>query len=272
MYPIEHGWMAAAPWLLLAAARWFGLLLMMPGLTKGIVPLRIRGAMAVLLAMVMLPALADPSWTELAGLTLPKWLLLGVAELATGAALGTGMRIVFAGLRVAGELIDHQAGLALSQSFDPAGDEPVTPAGQVLAWGVIAAFLLLSPLGGDVQVVAAMLDLFAALPPGSGITAPPGDLLIVLVHRSLDLSVRAAAPVLALMSLVTVAFAFLNRSLDGRGPAPLESPLRVVICLVVLAASLSPVSEMAADGLRSLLESAPTQLVGAGSLSAATVD
>jgi flagellar biosynthetic protein FliR len=260
MFQVEQSWMAVAPWLLLAAARWFGLLLLMPGLTRTIASLRARAAAAMLLAFVMLPVLADPSHAA-AGRSLLEWLLFLLAEMATGAALGVGMRIVFAGLRMAGELIDHQAGLALSHTFDPAGDEPVTPSGQALAWAVMAAFLLLAPAGGDLQIVASMLDLFAALPPGAGVNVAPGDLLVVLAHRSLDLALRVAAPVLALMSLVTIAFAFLSRALGGRSLIPLEAPLRLLMCVVVLALSLSPVAGMAAEGLQSLLETAPLQLM-----------
>jgi flagellar biosynthetic protein FliR len=261
MFQVEQGWMAVAPWLLLAAARWFGLLLLMPGLSRTIAALRTRAAAAVLLAFVMMPVLTNSSRTTGAGRSLLECLLLILAELATGAALGIGMRIVFAGLRMAGEVIDHQAGLALSQTFDPAGDEPVTASGQALAWAVMAAFLLRAPAGGDVQIVASMLDLFAALPPGAGISVAPADLLVVLVHRSLDLALRVAAPVLALMSLVTIAFAFLSRALGGRSLVPLESPLRLVMCVVVLALSLSPVAGMAAEGFQSLLETAPLHLM-----------
>lgn len=262
MFQLPLDWWAAWPWLLPAAARWFGMLWLMPGLGRGMASLRTRAAAAVLLAVMMLPVLAQHAQPGGAGRSLPDGLMLVLAEAATGAALGTGMRIVFAAVRVAGELIDHQAGLALSQTFDPSGDEPVTASGQALTWSIIAAFLLLAPVGGDVQIVASMLDLFDALPPGAGVGAAPGDLLVVLVHRSLDLALRVAAPVLALMSLVTLGLAFLSRSLGGRSLAALESPLRPVLCLIVLACSMSPVAGMAADGLQTLLETAPRQLVG----------
>jgi flagellar biosynthesis protein FliR len=81
------------------------------------------------------------------------------------------------------------------------------------------------------------------------------------VHRSLDLALRVAAPVLALMSLVTIALAYLSRALGGRSLASLESPLRAAMCVAVLALSLSPVAAMAADGLQSLLETVPLQLM-----------
>lgn len=261
MFQAEHGWIAAVPWLLPASARWFGLLLLAPGMDRSLGSLRTRGAAAVLLALVSLPALPAASRGDGAGPMLGDWLLLGLTELAVGAALGTGMRLVFAGLRVAGELVDHQAGLALSRTFDPAGDEPLTPSGQALSWAVIGAFLLSSPAGGDVQIVACMLDLFVAIPPGAGMDAQPADLLVVLAQRSLDLAVRVAAPVLSLMSLVHVAFAFFTRSPGSRSFASLESPLRLTLCLAVLALSLSPVAGLAADGMRLLLEAVPRQLL-----------
>ncbi len=256
-----HQWLAAGPWVLLAGVRWFGLLLLMPGLSHGIAPLRLKVGLAVLLGTVMLPAIAGPHLLNSERVPGWEWLVLAAAELATGAALGIGIRVIFAGLRVAGELIDHQAGLAMTQVLDPGGDESTTASGQTLAWVATAAFLCLSPVGGDLILTASMLDLFADLPAGSVRQFPPADLLVVLVHRSLDLAIRLAAPVLAVMSLVTIAGAWIGRSCAGWSIAPLQAPLRVVLCLMILAASLTGAADVAAEGFRSLLRSVPAEVL-----------
>ena len=256
-----HHWLAASPWVLLAGLRWFGLLLLMPSLAHGVAPLRLNAGLAVLLGMVMLPVIADQSTRAAATVPLWEWPLLAVAELAIGAALGTGIRILFAGLRLAGELVDQQAGLAMTQVFDPGGDEAGTVSGQALAWVAVVAFLCLSPVGGDLILTASMLDLFVALPAGSAVTMNAADLLVVLVQRSLDLALRLAAPVMAALSLVTLAAAWLSRSCANWSLAPLEAPLRLVLCLLILAGSLSGAADVAANGFRSLLESAPGEML-----------
>lgn len=250
----------AGPWLLLASLRWFGLLLTMPGLPQGTAPLRLKAALAILLGIVMLPTIAAAT----APVPLADWLVLAAVELAVGAAIGTALRIMFAGIRLAGELIDQQAGLPATHSAETSGSESAGPSGQAIVWAATAAFLCLPPVGGHLLLTASMLDLFTALPAGSAQTLDASDLLIVLVQRSLDLALRLAAPVLAVASLITIAAGWLGRSCAAWSLAPLEAPVRVVVCLSVLAVTLSGAADVASHTLQGLLESAPGELLIGG--------
>jgi flagellar biosynthetic protein FliR len=266
---------AAVVLVLFAALRWFGMFLTLPMLSQALT-LRLRIALSLALAVVALPALAGSSHAVLdlfsaAGTAhdLTGWLVAhgtrllvaGAAEFGIGAALGLGVRCVLSGVQAAGELVDQQAGLAFAQVFHPGTNDDGTPMGQALVLTAVAVFLLLAPFGGHLVLTASMLELFDSFPVASALTPRPViDLLIVLGQQSFLLALHVAAPLLAVMSLVTVATAWLGRSAPALGAAHVLAPLRIVTCLLILLVSMSGVTGMLADRFESLLDQAPALL------------
>jgi flagellar biosynthesis protein FliR len=263
---------AAAMLVLLASARWFGLSLTLP-LVAQLLTIRVRLALALVLGVATLPLLeASPSaaaalfvpfdsaahghgWLAATGVRL---LAAGLIELGIGAALGIGARVVLCGVQAAGELIDQQAGLAFSHVFHPGTEDDGSPLGALIGLTALAVFLLLAPCGGDLALAAAAFDLFEALPVGEAITPrPASDLIVVLVQQSLVLALHVAAPVLAVMSLVTVAVSWLGRTAPALAAGPVHVPVRIVTCLLILAVSLSGAADVLAERFELLLERAP---------------
>jgi flagellar biosynthetic protein FliR len=264
LYAATHGPAAdavtAGSLLLLAATRWWGFLWAAPLPGRSAVPIRARFGLALLMAVLVLPALqrqlndgAHPQQLEnglspitaaLAGShangpsPAPALLTLGVlavSEFVLGLVLGFGMRIVLAGIQLAGELIDQQAGIALAEVFNPALQQRTTPTGDWLVWTAVAVFLA-PPLNGELRTVALMLDLFDVLPVASGPhIAPAGRLVMAVVQQSLALSLQLALPVLAVMALISLATCWASR---GGRPMPLWPgmvPLRITLSLLLLA-------------------------------------
>lgn len=267
---------AAGALVLLAALRWFGMSLTLP-LVSQLLTLRVRMALALVLGVASLPMLsasradalnwlarladdADAPGTWIAcGLRL---LAAGLVELGVGAAVGLGARLVLCGVQAAGELIDHQAGLAFAQVFHPGTDDEATPLGATLGLTAMAVFLLLTPCGGDLALAGAAFDLFAALPVGTATTPRPVlDLVVVLGQQSLMLALNVAAPVLAVMSLVTVAVGWLGRTAPALSAGPVLVPVRIVTCLLILMLSLSGAADVLAERFELLLDRVPS-LVG----------
>jgi flagellar biosynthetic protein FliR len=237
-------WMPWAPALLLAGVRWLGCLMWMPGLAPAGVTIRMRVALAVLLSIVMLPAISNGSSDRIFAATAVEWPGLAIGELAVGTVLGLGVRILFMALALAGELLDRQAGLAVRQVFDPGGDEDSGPIGVTLAWLGAAAVLLATPRGGPFPLVNTMLGQFVVIPLGSVAGAPGSDLLIVLVQQSLCLAIEVAAPLLATMSLITLASGWLGRSAPRLRVDSLVTPVRVAVCLAILATTTPAVHRL----------------------------
>lgn len=249
-------WIAMAPGLLLAAMRWFGCLCWLPALSAAMT-LRMKLAFSVILAIGVLPATGSSlTWLGSSGSTTTVALhVLAAAggEFVLGSLLGLGVRITFAALQLAGELVDQQAGLALQQVFNPIADGETGSTASTLTWLGIAAFLVSEPVGGHLMLTEAMLQQFAAIPVGSATMEDlPRSLPLSLVEQSLELAVRVAGPLLAAMSLISTATAFLGRAAPQLPLGSIVAPVRTAVSLLLLAAAIPGTTELLSDQIQAL--------------------
>lgn len=257
-------WSAAAPGILLAGLRWFGLLLWLPGLGTAGMTLRLRSALSILLAIVTFPATAPHfDLTAIRPEHIPGWLRwaeAAVGEFVLGSIVGLGVAAVFSALRLAGELIDQQAGLALQQTLDPFADSDTGPTSKTLSWLGLAAFFTLVPQGGELVVIDTLLRQFQVLPPGT-LSGRPFDvsLLVMCIQQSLQLAVHVAGPTLALLSLITISAGWFGRTAPRLAGADLVTPLRLAACLTLLSASAIDVGALITDHFHALLDTAAQQ-------------
>ncbi|MEW4527517.1 flagellar biosynthetic protein FliR [Maioricimonas sp. JC845] len=228
--------------LLLATARLAGLIQAAPVTGDRTVPLRLRLALAASLALLALPVVtkhhshrgpSDATTTDTA------MILLVAGEFLLGYLLGTGVRLILAGLQLAGHVIDPQAGLAIGQTWNPLTAAHDSLTGSLIVLAGLAAFLL-PPFHGDLVLVAALLDSFAAIPVGSVVALDSIPMLLATwMQQSTSLALRIAAPFLATVSLVTLSAAFLARGSTGIARSGLAVVPRIVVSLLVLALSLA---------------------------------
>jgi len=252
-------WVAMAPALLLAGARWFGFLLWLPALGGAGVSLRMRLGLAILLAIVVLPVVtapqADASLIPFSACGLPYFFMLVASELALGSVLGLGVRVLFSALQLAGELIDQQAGLALQHVINPLADSEAGPSSAVIVWLGLAFFFTAAPISGDLALVEVMLRQFAELPVGS----PPeiatsSRLPFVLLQQAASLAFQLAGPVLGALSLISLATAWLGRAAPRLQVGPLVAPVRIAVSLALLSAALPGLSGVVTDTLAEAFE------------------
>jgi flagellar biosynthetic protein FliR len=290
---LASGALAALVPLALAMLRWLGLLLAAPILGPAGVTVRMRMVLAAALAAMTWPAVAPtgsaphvtvngtvaaenatdspPRSAESSslvarptgprpmshpgGLRVVDLSTACLGELVIGLALGFGIRITLTGLSLAGELIDQQAGLGLAQVFDPASGGEATITGQSLLWTALAALLLLEPLGGHLLLAGAMLDVFEVLPVAAAVSLETlSGTLVALAQQSLVLALQVAAPLLAVMSLVTLASGWLARTTPQVQLQVIGIQLRGLVSLLVLALSASGMTRVAVERIVELME------------------
>jgi flagellar biosynthetic protein FliR len=243
-------WALAAPFagaFVLTFARFLGMVWAAPVLGSRVVPWQARIALPLLLALAVTPlqtgsTAATASWSEIG--------FLACGELLLGATVGFGMRLVLAGLELAAGLIDQQAGLAAAQMLHPLTGEETSPSGALLALAGTAALLSAAPVGGELRLTRVVMDSIRSLPPGSIVDATsPIRLLNDLVLQSFWLGLQVAAPVIVTVGLVQAGIAWAARE-RGAGPIPAAfTPLRIVLTLLILAATLTDVGSHVASVL-----------------------
>ena len=151
------GWVTPLLWPFLRALALFTAL---PVLGTRSVPTRVRIGLAAFIALAAQPSL--PPAPEVA-LDSALAMMLVLQQLVIGLSLGFAVRLVFAAVEFAGELIGLQMGLNFAGFFDPLSAATATATsrffGTTVAWLFIVA-------NGHLLVVAALVQSFSAFPVG----------------------------------------------------------------------------------------------------------
>jgi flagellar biosynthetic protein FliR len=254
---------------LLVAARIAGLVCVLPGWQSGVFPVRLRLASVLVVTWLVLPVVAvgrEAVSSEVLGLDAVSLGIRVAVEAAIGGVLGLGVWTVFAGLRGAGEIIDRQTGWGLAGVMDPSGAGG-GPGTTLVTWTAVAALFVMAPINGHLLLVDSLLGTFEAIAPG-GIDAVSGasllrgssDLVVRLVHQSLVLSIQVAAPVLAVMLLVSVVIGIVGRALPETNVLVVAMPARVLVGVLLLGVVVSGVGRVMADAVPGVLHEVSSTL------------
>jgi len=152
------GWITPLVWPFLRALALFSAL---PVLGTRSVPTRVRIALSGLIAFAAQPSLPP---VEPVALDSPAAFALVVQQGLIGAALGFAVRVAFAAVEFAGELIGLQMGLNFAAFFDPISAGTATATSRF--FGTMIAWLFIV-INGHLMIVAALVQSFAAFPAGA---------------------------------------------------------------------------------------------------------
>ena len=151
------GWITPLLWPFLRALALFSSL---PVLGTRTVPTRVRIGLA---AFVALAAQASLPVAPEVPLDSPLAFMLVLQQMVIGLALGFSVRVVFAAVEFAGELIGLQMGLNFAGFFDPVSASTGTASSRF--FGTTVAWLFVVS-GGHLLVIAALVQSFEAFPVG----------------------------------------------------------------------------------------------------------
>ncbi len=150
-------WISPLIWPFLRALALFSA---MPVMGTRNVPARLRIGLAAFIALAAQATLPTP---PLVALDSPLALMLVLQQILIGLALGFAVRLVFAAVEFAGEIVGLQMGLNFAGFFDPISASTATAASRF--FGTMVAFLFIV-INGHLLVIAALVQSFAAFPVG----------------------------------------------------------------------------------------------------------
>ncbi len=247
---------ALPPAAVLVGCRLLGLFISAPFFRSRLLPWRLKIAVVAVLSMgVLLSPVPQESLMGLEEGVLEDlrdpargWLLIG-GELLIGAVLGWSVLVVLACVQGAADLIAQQTGFTANLIADPQSQGGGSSLG--IFYHGLAIYLLLS-LNLHHSLIGSVLKSFSWVPPGSLSAASVAQMLGRLaLEIGSDLFVAAmvlALPVLLAMALVSMAQAALGRALPQAELFTLGLPVRLLVGLMVLYASL-PVSMRYVGGM-----------------------
>jgi flagellar biosynthetic protein FliR len=223
--------------------------LLLPGFGAAYVSRRTRLGLALAVAAVVVPTLADrlPALPDSA---LGLFLLLA-GEVMIGAFLGTVANLIAQSLEVTGMMISYQTGLANATLFNPAMAQRTSLIGTLLsALGILLIFVT------DLHhlMIRALIDSYTLFAPGS--LAPVGDFSAAVARILADsfrLGFQLATPFLMFGMLFYVGIGLLSRLMPQMQVFFIALPLQIGLMLILLSLSVSAMMIWFLDAFRGTL-------------------
>jgi flagellar biosynthesis protein FliR len=219
-------WYGAVFWPLV---RVLALFAVAPLLSHRAVPARIKVALAVGIALVLAPTLPTPPITDaLSG----AGIALLVQNILVGLMLGFAVRLVFAALELAGELIGLQMGLSFAGFFNPASGMTQNAIGSFMS---LLALLMFIAIDGHLMLLHALAESFRLFPLTGGGALPLAlDDLVRLGSGMFAIALSLALPFLAVMLLTNVVLGVLARVAPQLNVFAIGFPMTILVGLATL--------------------------------------
>lgn len=196
-------WLAPLLWPFIRA---LALFTAMPVLGTRTVPRRVRIALA---GFVAFAAQASLPAMPVAALDSPLAFALVVQQLVIGLSLGLAVRVLFAAVEFAGELVGLQMGLNFAGFFDPVNASQGTATARFFGTTVSWLFIVIN---GHLLVIGALVDSFRAFPVGP---EPFAFLRTALPHQwgaeIFGTGLWIALPLLAMLLFVNLVLGTISR-------------------------------------------------------------
>jgi flagellar biosynthetic protein FliR len=242
-------WLTPLLWPFLRTLALFGTL---PVLGTRTVPMRVRVALAAFIALAaqasLPPAGAAATSTPLDS---PQAFMLVLQQLFVGLSLGFSVRVVFAAIEFAGELIGLQMGLNFAGFFDPVTAGQSTASGRFL--GTMTAWLFIVG-GGHLLVIAALVQSFTVFPADG---QPLAFLHAVQPYRwgaeIFSLGLWIALPLVAMLLMVNLVLGVISRVASQINVFSVGFPITLSVGLLGLLLTLPALQNPLTAGLARML-------------------
>ena len=197
-------------------------------------PVMVKVGLALAVALAIYPIL------DLGGAGgLDHWALLTmgvVGEVLLGACIGLLVRLLFAGLQMAGQVAGYQMGLAIANIMDPATSLQVPILAQ--AYNLMAMLIFLA-IDAHHWFFRSLVESFSLLPLFHfRLSASVISHLVDTAGAMFVIAVKVGAPVIVVLLLTSVAFGLLARTVPQMNIFFVAMPLKIVVGLVFVIFSL----------------------------------
>ena len=214
-------------------------------------PMRLRLMLALALTMVIAPLAGPaPAIDPVSG----PGLFVTAQQILIGFTMGFVLRMLFAALELAGEVIGQLMGLGFASLIDPQNGVQVPAVSQLY---VLLATLMFLALNGHLLWIEALTESFRIIPVGTTGLAPEGAWLLVgFASQIFSWGVRMALPVVAALLVVNLAFGVLSRTSPQLNVFSIGFPAALLIglglLLITLPSVLNKVSPLTSESLTRL--------------------
>ena len=198
------------------------------------IPVPFKAGLAVAVSFLLVPILGLEAVAYQPGF-LP-FAVGAASEVIMGLMIGISVRMLFAGVVLAGQLVGYQMGLAMADIMDPATSEQTPLLGQ---FNNLLAMLILLALDAHHLFVKSLAASFQIVPPyGFRFGNAALDHFVGLGAEMFVIAIKLGAPLIAVLLLMSVAFGLAARAVPQMNIFFVAGPLKILVGLLFLAFSL----------------------------------
>lgn len=232
--------------LMMVLARVGGVFVVAPLLASTGIPLMARSLLAFSLALAMYPLLP----VHAAAGPAPDLLTLSAlifGEATVGFFIGLLALLPIIAVQLAGMLMGLQMGFGLATVYNPALEAESDIFGELLLYLALGVFIA---LGGVEAMFETVARSFQTLPLGSiGAGESPARAVTAAMHAGFELAVRVSLPLLAIITIETVASAFLMKTMPQLNIMSLGFASKIILGLLAIVLGLGAMHEAIGDGV-----------------------
>ncbi len=235
----------------LVLARLSPLFLFAPLFSSKNVPVRVRGIVAVALALGLSPLALKGAVVPLDAMAIAGLVL---KEVLVGFAFAFAVGALFASISVAGALLDTLIGFAYGAVLDPLTGNQGTVLQQL--YGLVGLLVFIA-IGGDALLVRGIAETYDLVPllesPALGALLDGAQEAFVGIFAS---ALQVAAPVILALILTDAAFGLVSRVVPQLNVFQVGAPAKVLVGLLLIGASLPFITGLIADEFTTTVETA----------------
>ena len=215
-------------------------------------PIAAKIGFSVLLTALIAPVLPASAVVDPAS---GEGILLLIREILTGLAMGMAMRVIFAGVSMAGDLIGLQMGLGFAQFYDPQSNAQAPVTGQFLSLIATLAFL---SLNGHLMLISTLVESFQHAPANNpGTLAGNAMLLAQWGGTVMRAALLLSLPIIAVLLVTNIALGVLSKAAAQLNIFAIGFPITLGVGFVALLSGMPymlPVMEkLFGEGLQAML-------------------
>lgn len=238
-------WVASFLWPL---TRILGLISSAPLFGNVSVPARVKIGLGVMLAMIIAPTV--PTLPALDPMSLQGLLIL-IQQLVIGLSIGFAMRIVFAGIELAGEISSMTMGLGFATFYDPQSRGHSSAISQFLALLTLMVYL-----STDLHLVllSTLTQSFSSLPISATSLSGAGlQQLVIWGGRIFSAGVQLSLPIVAALLITNMALGILTRAAPQLNIFGIGFPVTMGVGFAMIGLSLpylaTPIGHVLHEGI-----------------------
>ncbi len=208
------------------------MLALMPVIGETSVPIRVKAGLALLITMLVFSTIRLEAPTLQAESEIVAIGLAMVGEVLIGVTIGFAVRVIFAGIQFAGNMVGLQMGLAIANVFDPVSSSQISI---ISEFQYLFAMLVYLAIDAHHLLIYAIVDSYRFVAPFGFHFSESLMQSIVLFSKGLFVTaVQISAPAMAVLIFSNVALGIVARTVPQINIFIVGMPLQIAAGLFIL--------------------------------------